>query len=240
MTKQVLFCFPYAGGAASVYAKWRKHLLHGIECYPVEYAGRGKRWSEPFYQQMDDATEDLFHQLKHTIGSANYSFFGHSMGGLIAYELCKKVIREGYQPPAHLYLSGVKAPDQPRDRSIHHLPDDAFKKEIQELKGTPQEVLDNQDLFSIFSPILRADFRLVEEYRFIKEESKVPSPIIGLYGEEDDVDEEAIKKWREYTTSHFHVWGYPGGHFFINDHYEELARTISEEIGHRNDRVGHR
>ncbi|WP_176391872.1 thioesterase II family protein [Marininema halotolerans] len=233
MKKHIVFCLPYAGGASSLYIKWRHHVHSDVELYPLEYAGRGKRFSEPFYSSMDEATFDLFHRIANEISPGGYSFFGHSMGGLIAYELCRRMMKEGYPPPSHLFLSGVKAPDQPRGKSIHHLPNEEFKTEIQALNGTPQEVIHHPEIFDIFAPILRADFKLIEEYQLIEKEWHISTPITGIYGTEDDVDQEELARWSAFTTGEFHLEGYPGGHFFIHNHHQEIVRRMCERVGVR-------
>lgn len=130
MSKLVLFCFPYAGGSESIYNKWRNYLHPNIELQPIYYAGRGRRFQEGCYHDMDDVTNDIFENINRYIYKSNYSFFGHSMGGLIAYELCKKMVREGFLPPTHIFLSGIKPPNHVRRKKVHNLPEKEFKKNI--------------------------------------------------------------------------------------------------------------
>ena len=39
-----LFCFPYAGAGASVFAQWAKALPAEIEVHAVQLPGRETRW----------------------------------------------------------------------------------------------------------------------------------------------------------------------------------------------------
>ncbi|TKI77004.1 thioesterase, partial [Bacillus wiedmannii] len=93
----------------------------------------------------------------------------HSMGGLIAYELCKEIESRNLNAPVHVFLSGVKPPNFIREQKVSNLPEKEFKDVILNLNGTPKEVLNNQQLMDMFIPILRSDFKLIEEYKFSNE-----------------------------------------------------------------------
>lgn len=43
-----LFCLPYAGGSANIYATWKKKIKFVSEVIPIEYAGHGGRFGEEF------------------------------------------------------------------------------------------------------------------------------------------------------------------------------------------------
>ena len=51
-----IFCFPYAGGSSSVFAKWRSYMPRDIEIVAPELAGRGARFKDepirPYSQQL--------------------------------------------------------------------------------------------------------------------------------------------------------------------------------------------
>ncbi|MBW7453178.1 thioesterase II family protein [Paenibacillus sepulcri] len=230
MNNMLLFCFPYAGGSESIYYPWRKHLLPGIELLPIPYAGRGTRFRDTCYKNMDDALCDLFEYVKKYISGTKYSFFGHSMGGLIAYELCRKLEGEGVHPPKHVFVSGVRAPNRIRSHHLHQLPEEEFKKKLDELNGTPKEVLHNRQLMEIFLPILRSDFRLIEEYAFMPDNARLNANITALYGKGDDIVYEDMIHWKDFTKEQFGLQGYPGGHFFINDNDFDILHLINETL----------
>ncbi|MGM7721819.1 thioesterase II family protein [Metabacillus sp. Hm71] len=235
MRKLVLFCFPYAGGSGAIFHHWSKYLHPSIELCPIDYAGRGKRFQESFYQNMNEAIDDLFDVVHPFISKNHYSFFGHSLGGLIAYELCKKVASESCRPPEHLFLSGIKAPNQLRKKKIHHLPEKEFKEELLELNGTPLEVLNNQELMNLFIPVLRSDFKLIEEYEGDQVRAKINTSITALYGDKDNMSRNDMMKWRDFTAKDSRIICYPGGHFFIREHYKEIIKLINCTLAERGD-----
>jgi len=150
MKKIKLFCFPYAGGLAHSYNKLKRYLGDNIEQVPIEYAGHGRRIKEPFYEDMSKAVSDTFNFVCNNIDDEHYSFFGHSMGGLIAYETCHKLIEAKYKEPLHLFISGRLPPHIKKESdNISHLPDKEFIEEILKIGGTPKEVFENQDLINM-------------------------------------------------------------------------------------------
>ncbi|MGV7927253.1 thioesterase II family protein, partial [Mycobacterium kansasii] len=42
-----LFCLPYSGASAMIYARWRRLVPSWLEVVPVELPGRGRRMDEP-------------------------------------------------------------------------------------------------------------------------------------------------------------------------------------------------
>ena len=54
-----LFCFPYAGGGATLYRDWAAHLPAGVQVIPVELPGRGARLREPPFVNIAPLCEAL-------------------------------------------------------------------------------------------------------------------------------------------------------------------------------------
>jgi medium-chain acyl-[acyl-carrier-protein] hydrolase len=224
-----LFCFPYAGGAASIYRGWANKLPPGIEVYPVQLTGRGNRLGEPPYKRIETLVADAADALLPYLDGP-FAFFGHSMGAMISFELARLLRREHKPTPAHLFLSGRSAPHKLKNESsTYNLPEPEFIEELRRLKGTPQEVLDHPELMDMLSPILRADFELCETYRYVPE-PPLECPITAFAGLRDqDVTREQIEGWREYTSSSFTLRMFPGDHFFLH----ESASMMLQVIAHR-------
>ena len=83
-----LFCFAYAGGSAWIFRPWAKQLPANIEVYAIELPGRGKRLIEPALTDLDAIIQSLGPQILPLLDMP-FAFFGHSMGVLIAFELCR-------------------------------------------------------------------------------------------------------------------------------------------------------
>lgn len=231
MKKIKLFCLPYAGGSATIYEKWRKYLDPDIELIGIEYAGRGKRFSEPLSDNFEKTIDDIFSIIENQINGTNYSILGHSMGALAGYELIHKIKQKKLPLPMHMFFSGKSAPHFPqRDKVIHNLNNYEFKEELLKLDGTPKEVLENDELMEIFLPILRSDFKTIEEYRYFEKEDIVDCNFTILYGKDDQIPINKIAEWQKHTKGKCNFIKFSGGHFFINDHTEDIVNIINSTL----------
>src|SRR5204862_544181 len=70
-------------------------------------------------------------------------------------------------PPERIFASGCRPPhmDVPLTR-IAHLPDDELCARIIAMGGTPPEAMAHPELRELVLPTIRADFAMVEAYRF--------------------------------------------------------------------------
>lgn len=231
MDKIKLFCLPYAGGSAVIYLKLKRYLNNNIELVPIELAGRGKRYNELLYEDMDEAVNDIFNVVKNEIHNYKYAVLGYSMGTIISYELIKKIIEEKLDGPEHVFFA-AKEPMymETKEKSIHKLIDNEFINEIVKLGGIPKEILEQKGILDFFLPILRADYRIVELYKDTSEITDLGCDITALGGKKDNITEEKMYAWREYTTKRFKLHMFEGGHFFINDNIENICNIINEEL----------
>ncbi|RFA31790.1 hypothetical protein CAI16_19840 [Virgibacillus dokdonensis] len=79
-----LFLFPFAGGGANYFMSWKTLFSNNaIDIEPVELAGRGKRISDPLYNSMSEAINDVYEWMiaENKLMHDSFAFFGHSMGG---------------------------------------------------------------------------------------------------------------------------------------------------------------
>ena len=227
-----LFCFPYAGSSCAVYMRWKKHLNSGIDMHPVELSGRGARFNEPLYYSMEEAVYDAYNHLIYQIDEKPYAFWGHSMGGLIAYELYHTLKNRGYNTPSHLILSGSTAPHiPPNDPTMHTLPEKEFKEKVLNLGGTPSEIFEEPELLELFLPVIREDFKIVNGYQFMEKEQKMNCNLEVLFGKSDRIAPyDTVKDWVDYTAGNCIFHEFEGNHFFIHDHIPEVARVINTAL----------
>jgi surfactin synthase thioesterase subunit len=229
----ILFCLPYAGGSEAIYYKWKNFLNSLITLEPIELKGRGKRYSEEFYETLEDAVEDIFINIKDKIYDNDYAIYGHSMGSLLAYELYYKINENDLRLPKHIFFSGYKAPCIIRkDEEIHTLPDSDFMKKVISLGGTPEEVLDNQELLEVVIPIIKNDFKIIEKYKYKKRDNKILCDISILNGKQDSIMIEEILAWKSHTCGNFKTYNFHGNHFFINNNIEKITYIINNTLGY--------
>lgn len=224
----ILFCLPYAGGSEAIYYNWRRYLDCSIRLESIELKGRGKRYNEIFYETLGEAVEDIFVNIKDKIMDDDYAIYGHSMGSLLAYELYYKIKEYNLKKPYHIFFSGYKAPSIIRkNENTYMLPDYDFMKKIIELGGTPEEVANNKELLEIFLPIIRNDFKILENYKYIERKDKIECDVSILNGKHDSINLEELLAWRNHVCKGFRVYNFEGDHFFINNNMERITSIIN-------------
>jgi len=231
MNKIYLFCFPYAGGSASVFNKWKPYLHPSVELKPVELAGRGKRMSEPFYGSVPEMIDDVFLRIRNDIVNAPYALFGHSMGAMIAYELVHTIKEHRLPPPLHVFFSGRAAP-QTRiyEKNYLLMTNEEFKKEIMGLGGTPPEFFEHPELMELFLPLLKNDFHLAETEIRGSEIVPLDGAITVLLGKEDDLTAEHCVGWKHHTGRLCTMYHFAGGHFFLHGEMEQIVKIINNTL----------
>jgi len=225
-----LFCFPYAGGNSSLFHDWNQHLPGSVEICTAQLPGRGVRTREPAFTALRPLIETLGPAI-YPLVQQPFAFFGHSMGAMIAFELSLYLRREYGLTPAHLFVSGRRAPQLLRHEPLlYNLPHDALIAELRRLDGTPLEALDHPELMELMMPLLRADFALVDTYEY-RPEPPLECGITAFGGLQDhDVSREELEAWRRQTDSTFRLLMFPGGHFFVQKEAEALLDSLYTEL----------
>ena len=225
-----LFCFPYAGSSAFIFRMWPDSLPTTVEVCPIELPGRGTRLIEPQFNRLSPLIQALAPSILPYLDKP-FAFFGHSMGGLVSFELTRLLRRNYSMSPIHLFISGCRAPHLPAlDRPIHPLSEPAFLKELRCLNGTPDAVLENTELMQLLLPALRSDFAVVETYVYAPE-SPLDCPITAFGGLQDrKVICDYLEAWREQTNATFSLKMLPGDHFFLHSAQSLLLKSLGREL----------
>ena len=225
-----LFCFPYAGGGASIYRTWCGKLPADIEICAIQLPGREGRFREAAFTQLEPLVQKLAQELQPSL-SLPFAFFGYSLGALISFELTRYLRRYKMAGPNHLFLAAHRAPQlPPQNDAIHALPDGEFAQALHDLGGTPQAVLQNEEIMQMMSPMLRADFQVYETYGY-KNDAPFTCPITAFGGTQDTtVSETELAAWHEQTSSTFKLHMLPGDHFFLHSKQDLLAQILTQKL----------
>ena len=143
-----LLCFAYAGGSAWIFRTWAEQLPATVELCAIELPVRGKRMAEPALTTVAAIIETLGPELRPYL-NLPFACFGHSLGALIAFELCRWLRRTVQLTPDHLWVSAAQAPQLPIEKApMHTLPDAAFINELKHYQGTPDSILNHAEMMS--------------------------------------------------------------------------------------------
>ncbi len=230
MKRITMFCLPYAGGNKYSYRDYEKMAPPHVHVVPLEYPGRGSRIKEGFVLKMDVLVDRLYEDIKSRLDD-DYMIYGHSMGGVAAFFLARKIIAAGHKPPMHLFITGTMGPSAPtrKIKKRHLLSKKEFIQEIKDLDGCPEEILQNEELLNYFEPILRADFQVSETYTY--EPGPVFNiPITVITGTAEDMEQEEILLWQKESSLPVDFRTMPGKHFFIFKFPLEIMEIICSKL----------
>jgi medium-chain acyl-[acyl-carrier-protein] hydrolase len=225
-----LYCLPYAGGSASVFRSWCDLLPADVDVWGVEYPGHGNRIGEPLTDRIDKLAESIADAVA-AQQAGPYALFGHSMGSLVAFEMCHALAARDATMPALLVAAGHRGPRLPASRPpVHEAPHAEFVAHLRELGATPPEVFESTELVDLMLPILRNDFRACERYH-----SPQRPPLrtqIVVYGglADEDADCDALLAWEHETRGRFMLRLFPGGHFFVRECAGRVTATLQRDI----------
>ncbi|MCX5345156.1 thioesterase II family protein [Streptomyces atratus] len=223
-----LVCLPHAGGSASYFRPMAMALFPAAEVLAVQYPGRQDRVNEPCIGDFAELTERTLAAIRPELGRP-VALFGHSMGALLAFEVAKRLEADGIVPLA-LFASGARPPCRPLPRHAHTATDEELIAELAALDGTDERLLDNEDMRVLVLSALRADYRMLESYRC--DSSTVACPVVSLTGDNDavvSIDDAAA--WASHTAGRFDLHVFPGGHFYLDDHWDGVGEVLTKQLG---------
>jgi medium-chain acyl-[acyl-carrier-protein] hydrolase len=228
-----LFCFPYAGGSSVIFRPWTNSLPSTVEVCAIEIPGRGRQMKLSPFSKIELLVDAIASNI-HLYLDKPFAFFGHSMGGLVSFELARLLRKKYGITPVHLFISGRRAPQVSNsDTPIHNLPEPAFIDELRHLNGTAPEVLENPELMQLFLPILQADFAVLETYIYTSE-APLECPITVFGGLQDSrIHFDELQAWQEQTKANFNLHMFPGDHFFLHSSQSLLLENLEKYLPHQ-------
>ncbi|PYC71606.1 putative thioesterase [Micromonospora arborensis] len=225
-----LVLLPYAGGSAAAYRSWVAALPEWVEPIGVELPGHGARRGEAPVTTAGAVTAALAAELA-GMPPAELVLFGHSMGGLLAFETARRMRERAGVPPAGLLISGFDAPWAPQAGRLRlPAPDDPrLLERLAGLGGVPSAVLADPALSSLLLPPLRADLELLRRYATQPGEP-LGCPVRVYRGTGDPLTSDAgTRAWRR-ESDDFGERAFGGGHFYLQDEIAPLMAALAEDL----------
>jgi surfactin synthase thioesterase subunit len=192
--------------------------------------GREIRFAEVPLDRMDVLAAMLVEALPLDLP---FAFFGHSLGGVVAFEVARQLRERGLPEPTRLFVSACPAPHLClRDRSRATLSDDELLRTLESFGATPKEILGHPEYLQMVLPVLRADFNVIDRY-MVPEGSEVRFPITSYAGSSDPyVPPERMMAWERWATPGFTCRSFVGDHFYLN---HQRVMLIGDLLTHWND-----
>ncbi|PCK09269.1 MAG: hypothetical protein COA42_04875 [Alteromonadaceae bacterium] len=255
--KMRLFCFSYGFGGPSVYFDWVNALGDDIEVCPVLLPGRETRINEPFTMTIEEVVDSLIDVLLPDL-TVPFAFYGHCVGGLLAFLLAKRLEQRGIYP-THLFVGAYPAPlREPITFSAKLFENltrwndgvlPAFDDVSVPLKEKVRDYLkkfmdlpiiqdeDKRPFFDVLFSTLLADTYLQQSFNYA-ENTPIKCPIYAMGSWQDEhlgFTEETIQAWRELTTGVFNCEMFDGNHYFLHADQEQekvlgLIKNTCDEV----------
>jgi medium-chain acyl-[acyl-carrier-protein] hydrolase len=228
-----LFCFPFAGGGASVFNGWNELVDSSIEICALQLPGREARYSEPRIKDFVKLVKDIA-QAIHEYQDKPFSIFGYSFGALLAFEVSRELRRQGLAIPVHLFVAACQAPQIPDAYPpISMLGDSEFMHKVEDFFEPQNEAWSHSKLRDFLLPVLRDDIAVCESYVYRKE-APFSCPIDVFAGEQDrSIPVASTRDWSEHSTATVTHHVFPGGHFFIDDSEDEIIALVLSALNQR-------
>lgn len=223
-----IFCLPYAGGSSSIYSSW-KNLFRNCTIIPIDLPGHGMNINMNLLDTFSKNLEFLYNKIISEISdSEKYSIFGHSLGGLFTYEICKKIEQSEFNNPEKIFISATKPPMYKKN---YDLETDAKLKDILvEYNATPKEILNNEEIFNFFKPIILNDFKVYNDYELSDHDQQIKTKTIIFYGTKDSISYDEINKWQLLCANDINYYPVEGDHFFITSNLSQVSKIINNMI----------
>lgn len=223
-----LICFPHAGGASTFFMPVAAALSPQVDVVAIQYPGRQDRRNEPVIDDIR-VLADRVHEVVRDQADRPLTFFGHSMGAVVAFEVARRLQAEG-RAVTRVFVSGRRAPSTYRDEQVHLRDDAGMIAEMRQMSGTNSLVLADDELMRAVLPAVRADYRAIETYQ-CDPDAVVTCSISALVGDDDaktTVDE--ARAWQQHTSGSFELKVFSGGHFYLNDRAAEVIEVLRRHI----------
>jgi medium-chain acyl-[acyl-carrier-protein] hydrolase len=225
-----LFCFTFAGSSAQIFYDWNEHVPEWLEVSGFELPGHGSRLAESPIDTQDGAAVEIADALEPYLDRP-YALFGHCLGAAQAYEATRVLRERGKAQPVRLFSSGARGPHLGIPiADVESMEDDEFIEHMHKAYSAPIEFLRHPEMRPLFLPMVRADARMTQNYRYTPG-PPLSYPITAVAGETDpDVQLEHLGGWRQHTTADVATRVYPGNHFFFLESAPRLLADFAAEL----------
>lgn len=223
-----LFCLPYAGGGTSIFYQWQSMLTNaGIRVCPILLPGREHRMNEVLIDNAYELSNQIYKGIQEELNRP-FLIFGHSMGGIIAYELSRLIYEKEKKVPEILFLSGTELQEHPNKNPRYKSDDKEFIEHLIESGGTDPAIAKGEIFKQFFLPTVRNDYKLVETYAFQGE--KLNTKVCIYFSKQDNMvhykDTLSLKK----VSDDFEFVEFRGDHFFVNTEHIGICRNICKQV----------
>ncbi len=226
-TKPRIICFTYAGGTKAFFETIEEDIPE-VDFITPEYAGHGERHREQLYTSFDELSEDIFSMIEDEL-YGEYALFGYSMGSIVLADILRIILDKSLVPPKALFLAAHEPqPSGEMGQVPSENLDEWVKNRTIEFGSVPEKLVNNRAFWRVYLPVFRADYSIIEHFRFEELNYKTNIPAAVFYSEED-TPLSRMEGWNRLFPCEY--YRFDGPHFFINKFHGEIAHIIKNKLG---------
>ncbi|PLN77506.1 fatty acid synthase S-acetyltransferase [Aspergillus taichungensis] len=220
-----LLCIHSMGAAATLFASFLSSPPDGLDPIAMQLPGRASRSDEPPASSIPEVVSGLLNDMENVVGYPAI-IWGHSFGGIIAFETIRALRRHG-KPLPRLLVTGTIAPSlisvwQRRDILVEVVREDINP----DYWMSVARYVDDVEYLRSIMPLMRQDGPLLLKYQFT-EEAPLNIPITAFTARQDDlVYAEEISAWGK-ETKDFRLIEVDGDHWFLYRNRVLLRETLA-------------
>ncbi|MFT4295994.1 MAG: alpha/beta fold hydrolase [Micropruina sp.] len=228
-----LILFPYLGGFGASYNALIPRLSPGWDVWSVNPPGHGPSAGPPIARLaplVDRYVAEIGPMLR-----PGAVFFGHSMGGIVAYCVLAALGRRRRRTlPGALVLSACRAPRDLPPGAWQQATDDQLLDHLIGLGAIPEQIATDRSLVEFFLPAFRADYGVLEDARGLRPAPlDVPSWLI-LGDRDPQTPAGTPRAWQDYLVPRLRLRVLAGeGHMYVHHAFQQIDRVLGEAGGDR-------
>ncbi|MBM7172993.1 thioesterase [Streptomyces sp. G44] len=222
----------HAGGSHLLYRDWPAQLPGTWDVQLLDAPGHGRLLDLPLITDIGRLADHLLRGIRPEV-TGPYALFGHSMGAALAYEITRRIVARGLPLPVWVGISAQPAPQSAERpaKELAELPDAELRTRLKQLGGTPDEVLDDPGLWSVFAPVIRADLGMAEDWPTATGTGPLPVALSAYAGGADlSASPPLMRGWEEHTGHFLGLRVFDGGHFYFAEDPGPLLRRITRDV----------
>lgn len=222
---------PYAAGSSFSFYAIAARMPDGVDCYGYDYPGRVARPGEPLESNIAALGAELSDLIAQDPATPTL-LFGHSMGSFVAFHAARRLSDRSQAKLQGLILSSQRGPQMPsRPPFVHEMNDEEIIQELQRTGGAPASVLSDPEAMDFLRPILRSDAGACAAY-IADIEKVIEAPVVLYHGDEEyeDLTQEELLAWGEFTQKRPIVRTFIGGHFYFNTSWDHFISSLRSDV----------
>ncbi|MBM7411145.1 external thioesterase TEII [Clavibacter michiganensis] len=226
-----LFLFPFLGGFGASFNPLVRSLRDGWDIWTVNPPGHGPSREAPI-DHLADLVARYIEEFVRVLRPGAV-FFGHSMGGIVAYHVISALVRSDRLAPAlvpvDLVLSAVSAPGDVPAQSWSRSRDAELIERLIAIDAIPALIAAEPSLLELFLPAFRSDYGVLDDARGRPVEPLDVRTRLILGELDPHTPSGTSDAWQRHLTSPLRTQVLAGeGHMFVRHALEPLDRILAD------------